>query len=194
MATVDHLDAPYVRTPPKTENLLAHSRNLSTISNVTLFTTTTNHSHPTEPLLPATIPQTVNYDDQIPTMERPPCEIPLMMHDNPVNEGEEKGYWARDCRRPLKRWKWLKLGLQAVLCEFPPNIRRCPSRSSFALVFFWLTCYFYSCLGHLQHGSIPYCILRFWGLYKPDFLSGAWNQYRRFLFIDFFLLLPCHQW
>jgi hypothetical protein len=131
MATVDHLNAPYARTPPKTDTSLVHSRNLS---NVTLFSTTT-HSHPSEPLLHATTPQTVNYDDQpdhSPTdrdepIGRLPCEAPLVIHDNPMNEAEKQGYWARN-RRTLKLWKWLKLGLQAVLCEFSPNlanIRRC---------------------------------------------------------------------
>ena len=129
MATVDHLNAPYTRTPPKTETSLLHSRNLSTVSNVTLFTTTTTHSHPTEPLLHATTPQTVNYDDQpdhIPSdrgepIGHLPCEAPLVIHDNPMNEAEKQGYWARN-RRILKRWKWLKLGLRAALCEFSPKL------------------------------------------------------------------------
>ena len=125
MATVDHLNAPYARTPPKTETSLVHSRNLS---NVTLFTTTTTHSHPTEPLLHATTPQTVNYDDQpdhIPSdrdgpIGRLPCEAPLVIHDsdNPMNKAEDQGYQAKHCRRNSKRWKWLKLGLRAALCEF----------------------------------------------------------------------------
>ena len=137
MAAVDHLNAPYARTPPKTETSLVHSRNLS---NITLFTTTTTHSHPTEPLLPATTPQTVNYDDQPDhissdrdgPMGRLPCEAPLVIHDNdnPMNKAENQGYRAKNCRRTLKRWKWLKLGLRAALCEFSPNlanIRRCRS-------------------------------------------------------------------
>lgn len=122
MATVDHLNgvnAPYARTPPKTESSLVHSRNLS---NVTLFTTTTTHS-PTEPLLHATSPQTVNYDDQpdhIPSdrddpMGHLPCEA---THENPMNKGEKQDYWARNCRRTLNRRKWLKLGLRAALCAF----------------------------------------------------------------------------
>ena len=129
MATVDHLNAPYTRTPPKTETSLIHLRNPSTVSNVTLFTTTT-HSHPSEPLLPATTPQTVNYDDQpdhIPTdrdgpIGRLPCETPLVIHDNPMNKAEKRGYSARNCRSTLKKWKWLKLGLRVALCEFSPNL------------------------------------------------------------------------
>lgn len=119
--SVDHSNAQYARTPPKTKNPLVHSRTLSTTSNGTLFTTASLHFHPAEPLLPllATTPRKANYDDHIPTnghetIGRPPCEALLMIQDNSMNE-TEKGYWARNCRRPLKRWKWLKLGLQAIL-------------------------------------------------------------------------------
>jgi hypothetical protein len=138
MATVDHheVNAPYPRTPPKTETSPIHSRNLS---NVTLFTSTTAHS-PTEPLLHATTPQSVNFDDQpdhIPSdRDDPtghlPCEAPLVTHDNPMNKAEKQGYWARNCRRTLNRRKWFKFGLRAALCEFSPNladIRRCRSLS-----------------------------------------------------------------
>ena len=141
MATVDHLNgvnAPYARTPPKTETSLVRSRNLS---NITLFTSTTTHS-PTEPLLHATIPQSVNYEDQpdhinIPSVSGEPighlpCEAPLAIHDNTMNKAEKQGYWARHCQRSLNRRKWLKLGLRATLCEFSPNladIRRCRSFS-----------------------------------------------------------------
>jgi hypothetical protein len=136
MATVD----PYARTPPKTDTPLVHSRSLSTASNITLFTGTT-HSHTTEPLLHATTPQTVRYDDQpdhIPTdgdesIGRLPCETPLVIHGNPTNEAEMLGSWARNRRTLIRwRWKWLKFGLRAALCEFSPNlanIRHCRSWS-----------------------------------------------------------------
>ena len=122
MATVDHLNAPYAQTPPKTDTSLIHSRKLSTIT----FATSTTHSHPSEPLLLETIPQVVNYGDQpdhIPSdrdepIRRLPYEAPLVIHDNPVNETGKQGYWARNCRRSLKRRKWLKLGLRTALCEF----------------------------------------------------------------------------
>lgn len=147
MATVDHLNAPYARTLPKTETSLVHSRNLS---NVTLFTSTTTHSHPSEPLLRATTSQTINYDDQpdnIPTdrdesIGRLPCEIPLVIHDNPMNKAEQQDYQARNCRRTLKRWKWFKLGLRASLCECSPNlanIRCCRSLSIFAFLLFCMS-------------------------------------------------------
>ena len=211
MATVDHpheVNAPYPRTPPKTETSLLHSRNLS---NVTLFTTTTAHS-PTEPLLHATTPQSVNFDDQpdhIPSDDPTghlPCEAPLVIHDNPMNKTERRGYWARNCRRTLIRRKWLKLGLRAVLCEFSPNLadtRPCRSLSIvLALPAFFLSDYrrahllfFFSYVGHLQHGPIFYCIFEFRCSYLSGYLSCAWNQYRRLLFIVFFLLPPCHpQW
>ena len=149
MATVDYLNAPYARTPPKTETSLEHLRSLSTVSNVTLFTTTTTHSHPSEHLLQSTAPQTVNYDDQpdhIPTdvyepIGRLPCEAPLVIHVNPMNKAEKQGYSTRNCRRTLKRWKWLKLGLRAALCEFSPNLanfRHCRSLS--IVVAFLLLC------------------------------------------------------
>ena len=123
--TVDHSNAPYARTPPETENSLVRSRNMSTTSSGTLFTTASSHSHPTEPLLPllhAATPQKVSYNDHIPTnmdetIERPPCEDPLLIQDTSMNETEKNGYWARNCRRPSKRWKWFKLALQVVLGE-----------------------------------------------------------------------------
>ena len=148
MATVDHrngVNAPYARTPPKTESSLVHSRNLS---NITLFTTATAHS-PTEPLLHATTPQTTNYDNQldhIPSdrddpIGRLPCEAPLVILESPKNKAEKQGYWARSFRRTLNRRKWLKLGLRAVLCEFTPNladVRRCRSLS--IVIAFLLLC------------------------------------------------------
>jgi hypothetical protein len=140
MATDNHPNAPYMRTPPKTEKFV-HCRNLSTISNATLFTTTSLHSQPTEPLLHATTPQTVNYDDHISTnrdetIGRPPCEAPLMTHDNPMKEVKKQGYLARNCRRPVKRWKWLKLGLQAILCEFSLNLASIWRCRSFSIVMY----------------------------------------------------------
>ena len=190
MATVDHLSAPYARTPPKTDTSLVHSRNLSTVSNITLFTAATTHSHPTEPLLHATTPQTVRYDDQpghIPTdgdesIGRLPCEAPLVIHGNPMNEAEKLGYWARN-RRTLKRWrKWLKFGLRAALCEFSPNLANSRHCRSLSIMVAFLLCasveltyWFYSYMGHLQHGPIFYCIFGFWKFYEPGSLSGAWN-------------------
>ena len=202
MATDNPSDARYTRTPPKTENPV-HSRNLSTTSNVTFFATTSLHSHPTEPLLHATTSQTANYDDHISTnrnetIGRPPYEAPLMNHDNAMNEAKKQGYLARNCQRPLNRWKWLKLGLQAILCEFSSKFSKHLALSILFDRNVWLRSFAhlltYSCLGHLQHDSIFYCIFAFRQLYEPDFLSSAWNQYRRFLFILFILLHPCHPW
>lgn len=125
MATANCLNA----HSRKTGSSLVHCKNLSTISNVTLFTSTTLHSQPTEPLHVAT-PQTINYDDQLNDMSRNgdetigwlPCEAPLMIDDNPddgpINEVEKKSHLAMDLQRPLKQRKqWFKLSLQASLCE-----------------------------------------------------------------------------
>ena len=142
MATVDHLNgvnAPYARSPPKTETSLLHSRNLP---DLTLFTPTKTH-FPTEPLLHATTPQTVGFGDlpdQIPSdrdepIGRLPCD------DNPINKAGKQGYWARNCRRTLNRWKWLKFGLGAALCEFSPNLADVrPCRSLSIVAAFVLLC------------------------------------------------------
>lgn len=121
MAAVNLLNALYARNPAQTENSFVHSRNISTISDATFFTSTTLHSQPTEPLLLGTTPQT---DDQLHHIPRNtdiegrgrfPCEEPLMIDDNPMNKSEKRGYWARNCPRYSKRWKWLKLGSQGSL-------------------------------------------------------------------------------
>ena len=142
MATVDHLNgvnAPYARSPPKTETSLLHSRNLP---DLTLFTPTKTH-FPTEPLLHATTPQTVGFGDlpdQIPSdrdepIGRLPCD------DNHINKAGKQGYWARNCRRTLNRWKWLKFGLGAALCEFSPNLADVrPCRSLSIVAAFVLLC------------------------------------------------------
>jgi len=119
-------NALYARTPQEAEISLIHSRNLSTFSNATCFTSTTIHSQPTEPLLPTTARQTANYEDQLDHIPRNRDETtgcgayedPLMIDENPVNEAGKMGYWARNRQRPSKRRKWFKLGLQASLGEF----------------------------------------------------------------------------
>ncbi|KAF9529109.1 hypothetical protein CPB83DRAFT_853238 [Crepidotus variabilis] len=52
-------------SPENPRDNLAHSRNLSSLSNTTLFTSTTHHSHPTEPLLQQVSPVTEEDTDQI---------------------------------------------------------------------------------------------------------------------------------
>lgn len=133
MAAVDRVNTLYGQDSRGSQNSLLHSRDLSTISNVTLFTSTTLHSQPTEPLLHSTTPQSINYDDSLQldsmpknrdeTIRRLPCEAPLMIDDSIMN-AEKRNYRdrARNCRRPLERWKWLKLGLQACLCKLIPNL------------------------------------------------------------------------
>ncbi|KAF8816910.1 hypothetical protein BYT27DRAFT_7333124 [Phlegmacium glaucopus] len=123
MAAVYLHNALYAPDPQEAEISFVHSRNLSTFSNATFLTSTTIHSQPTEPLLHTMSPRTPNYEDQLDhiprnraeTIGRLPYEDPLMIDDNPVSEAEQKGYWARNFRKPLKRWKWIKLGLQTSL-------------------------------------------------------------------------------
>ncbi|KAF8154224.1 hypothetical protein B0H34DRAFT_720981 [Crassisporium funariophilum] len=122
MAALYLHNAIYSRNPSEPqENTFAHSRNLSTISSATLQTSTTLHSQPHEPLLRPTSPRAANYFNQLERIPRNPDGTPARLRwDDQLeldsgNTGEKKGYWGRNTRRPVGRWKWLRLSLEIVL-------------------------------------------------------------------------------
>ncbi len=103
-----------------------HSRNVSTISGTTLHASPSEQSHPAEPLLHPTTPDSIAYIDLFsrqPTLvdESGPIEWgtnPTLFGDPPTLR-EKKRYWERALRKRLKRLRVLMRLLELVFGMYP---------------------------------------------------------------------------
>lgn len=98
-----------------------HSRNFSTISGTTLHASGSEHSHPTEPLLHSTTPDSLAYIDLFsgqPTLVDEPGPLewgthPTLLGDPPTLR-EKKNIWEKMIRKRLKRLRFLMRSLELI--------------------------------------------------------------------------------
>ncbi|KIP03030.1 hypothetical protein PHLGIDRAFT_130393 [Phlebiopsis gigantea 11061_1 CR5-6] len=106
--------------PPlsRPSNGLQHQLSLSS---VTVRTSTSEHSHPTEPLLHGPYPQAAAYQDILASQpiysetSRTSWTTGLSLTGNPVTSRERKRQWERQVRRKLRRLRWAKRVLRGVI-------------------------------------------------------------------------------
>ena len=96
---------------------LPHYRNPSTVSTTTIYTRTSEHSHPTEPLLHGGTSEARAYRDML-------SQQPTFVH-LPVDGGpamfpltEKTNLWDRHVRRRYNRLKLIKGSLVILLGEY----------------------------------------------------------------------------
>ncbi|KAI0830298.1 hypothetical protein BC628DRAFT_1313857 [Trametes gibbosa] len=100
-----------------------HNRQLSSVSSVTLQTSTSEHSHPTEPLIHPGDSESSVYLDLLarqPThpsrTSQPPIGQGLSLQGDPVTPRERRSVWERSVRKRLKRLRWAGRVLLTVIC------------------------------------------------------------------------------
>ncbi|KAH9853003.1 hypothetical protein C2E23DRAFT_824411 [Lenzites betulinus] len=98
-----------------------HDRQLSSVSTVTLQTSTSEHSHPTEPLIHGHSESSVYLDllARQPThpSSHPPRGPGLSLQGDPVTLRGRRSIWERSVRKRLKRLRWAGRVLLAVIGE-----------------------------------------------------------------------------
>lgn len=123
MAAVYLHNQVYAQNSSEPRDILEHSRTFSTISSATLFTNTTLHSQPTEPLLQTTPRATVHTDSYFApiagesrnpdgTPGRIRWEDPLALDGDPTSE---KSRWQGGRRKPARWRRRVKLILDIVI-------------------------------------------------------------------------------
>jgi hypothetical protein len=124
MAAVYLHNQVYAQNSSEARDILEHSRTFSTISSATLFTNTTLHSQPTEPLLQATPRATVHTDSYFAPIARElrnpdgtPGRIrwvdPLTLEGDPTSEKSDR--WQGGRRKPARWRRRVKLVLDIVI-------------------------------------------------------------------------------
>ncbi|KAI0633025.1 hypothetical protein C8Q77DRAFT_1058952 [Trametes polyzona] len=98
-----------------------HDRTLSSVSTVTLQTSTSEHSHPTEPLIHPGSSESSVYLDLLarqPTHpSSPPARGPgLTLQGDPVTPRERRSVWERSIRKRLRRLRWAGRALLGIIC------------------------------------------------------------------------------
>jgi hypothetical protein len=98
---------------------LPHNRNISAVSSATLYTSTSEYSHPTEPLLRAGTSEALAYRDllsQQPTYpdEHRTADLPL---DNGIPLREETSLWHQAVKRRRRLLKLIEGSLGIVIGE-----------------------------------------------------------------------------
>ncbi len=126
MSSVYTYSAPYPRNSADVRKSLAHTRNSSSLSNATLFTSS-SHSQPTDPLLQHTLESTTteNYYDRIiqqprndPVAPRLRWNEPLAYSGSQAPISEKPGYLCKPSR--LKRsYKRAKFSLELIVGKWP---------------------------------------------------------------------------
>jgi hypothetical protein len=112
-------------------NVPPHSRNLSTVSSVTVQTDSTFHSHPTEPLLPPSNSSRDTYfggptretggsrvDVASPSIPNHPWASPNLTEENTFVETEKPTHWKPARRRASKRWSWARIAFEIAIGEY----------------------------------------------------------------------------
>ncbi|KAI0369331.1 hypothetical protein BV20DRAFT_1079338 [Pilatotrama ljubarskyi] len=98
-----------------------HDRQLSSVSSVTLQTSTSEHSHPTEPLIHPGSSESSVYLDLLarqPThpSSPPPRGLGLTLQGDPVTPRERRNLWEQSVRKRLKRLRWAGRVLLGIIC------------------------------------------------------------------------------
>ncbi|KAI0673148.1 hypothetical protein C8Q78DRAFT_969883 [Trametes maxima] len=99
-----------------------HGRQLSSVSSVTLQTSSSEHSHPTEPLIHPGSSESSVYLDLLarqPThpSSPPPRGVGLSLQGDPITLRERRNLWETAVRRRLKRLRWAGRVLLGIICE-----------------------------------------------------------------------------
>lgn len=111
-----------------------HNRNISTVSSSTLRTSTSEYSHPTEPLLHSGTSGSLAYLDLLshqpvyPHGAEPPHSRSISFDGDPNTMRERKGYWERTIRTRLRRLKLWK-GLLELVIGACMNVGCCGTRA-----------------------------------------------------------------
>ena len=115
-------------SPPSVAHRSSHgSHHYSSPSSATLRTSTSEHSHPTEPLLNGPYLQAAAYQDIL-ANQPVYSEVSrttswttagLSPSGDPVTSRERRGQWERFVRRKLRRLRWAKRGFKGVIGENP---------------------------------------------------------------------------
>ncbi|RDB17602.1 hypothetical protein Hypma_001041 [Hypsizygus marmoreus] len=102
-----------------------HQRNVSTVSNTTLHTSTSEFSHPTEPLLHSSTSEAIAYMDMLSRQPVHPGSRPhlgwtgsLSLEGDPITSRERKAFRDRFMKQRLRRLKLLKGLLEGVMGAF----------------------------------------------------------------------------
>ncbi|KAJ2965894.1 hypothetical protein NUW54_g13963 [Trametes sanguinea] len=99
-----------------------HMRQLSSVSSVTLQTSTSEHSHPTEPLIHPGSSESSVYLDLLARQPTHPSSPPptrgtgLTLQGDPVTQRERRNIWERAVRRRLQRLRWAGRALTVIIC------------------------------------------------------------------------------
>ncbi|KAI0331335.1 hypothetical protein GY45DRAFT_629593 [Cubamyces sp. BRFM 1775] len=109
-------------SPPHHHRRGPHTRQLSSVSSVTLQTSTSEHSHPTEPLIHPGSSESSVYLDLLARQPTHPSSPPptstrgLTLQGDPVTPRERRNIWEKAIRRRLKRLRWAGRVLLVVIC------------------------------------------------------------------------------
>ncbi|EIW56467.1 uncharacterized protein TRAVEDRAFT_65689 [Trametes versicolor FP-101664 SS1] len=101
-----------------------HDRTLSSVSTVTLTTSTSEHSHPTEPLIHPGGSESSVYLDLLARQPTHPSSAPeprpqgLTLQGDPVTPRERRSLWERSVRKRLQRLRWTGRVLLGVICSW----------------------------------------------------------------------------
>ncbi|OJT11186.1 hypothetical protein TRAPUB_12293 [Trametes pubescens] len=101
-----------------------HDRTLSSVSTVTLTTSTSEHSHPTEPLIHPGGSASSVYLDLLAQQPTHPDSAPgpraqgLTLHGDAVTPRERRSLWERSVRKRLQRLRWAGRVLLGIICEW----------------------------------------------------------------------------
>ena len=99
---------------------LPHDRNLSSVSSTTLRTSTSEHSHPTEPLLHTPYSDSAYHElltRQSGHPDRPVAawETALSLDSEPHSQREQRRIWELEVRKSLRRLRWFRRILLLVI-------------------------------------------------------------------------------
>ncbi|TFK92158.1 hypothetical protein K466DRAFT_643503 [Polyporus arcularius HHB13444] len=100
---------------------LPHDRQLSSVSTVTLQTSTSEHSHPTEPLIHPGSSASSVYLDLLARQPTHPSSPPpargsgLTLRGDPVTARERRTQYEQTVRRRLKRLRWAQRALFVII-------------------------------------------------------------------------------
>ena len=123
-----------------------------TLSAVTLRTSTSEHSHPTEPLLHGPYPQDSAFQDILSSQpvysesSRTSWNTGLSLSGDPLTPLERKSHRERLVRRKLRRLRWARRVLRGIIGEMSAVVP--------ALRMAVLTVVVSSCLGRVHHNTI----------------------------------------